>query len=403
MKKINEKQLDRIRGALYGVAVGDALGGPLEFMSDRQICDAYGRVTDMIGGGWLNLKPGEVTDDTQMTLCVARGILDALEGDNGLDLVASVGQQFIAWADSKPKDIGGACSHSIAIAKGLGRIRWQGVPTAADWMEAARQTRRDGGRPVEGNGALMRTVYPGLYCKTKGAAEMQARAFAEMTHRGDKSTEACVLYTRMVYLLTESVGNFQDGDVADFLHECLKGTFYDGSVEAAATYAAGGYVVDSMSTAVSCLAHAQTFEEAVCAAANLGGDTDTNAAITGGLAGAWFGFSAIPARWVDALAPGLRQDLDILAAAAESHRNQVTGGKAMPYGRPMKGASRRVPTTVHIPTGTLDIIDNYIDDREKNVETGRMSRSDFINEAVNRYLVELGLVEPESNTEVTPK
>lgn len=402
MKKINEKQLDRIRGALYGVAVGDALGGPLEFMSDRQICDAYGRVTDMIGGGWLNLKPGEVTDDTQMTLCVARGILDALEGDNGLDLVASVGQQFIAWADGKPKDIGGACSHSIAIAKGLGRIRWQGVPTAADWMEAARQTRRDGGRPVEGNGALMRTVYPGLYCKTKGAAEMQARAFAEMTHRGDKSTEACVLYTRMVYLLTESVGNFQDGDVADFLHECLKGTFYDGSVEAAATYAAGGYVVDSMSTAVSCLAHAQTFEEAVCAAANLGGDTDTNAAITGGLAGAWFGFSAIPARWVDALAPGLRQDLDILAAAAEPPQ-QVTGGKAMPYGRPMKGASRRVPTTVHIPTGTLDIIDNYIDDREKNVETGRMSRSDFINEAVNRYLVELGLVEPESNTEVTPK
>ena len=75
----------------------------------------------------------------------------------------------------------------------------------------------------------------------------------------------------------------------------------------------------------------------------------------------------------------------------------------MPYGRPMKGASRRVPTTVHIPTGTLDIIDNYIDDREKNVETGRMSRSDFINEAVNRYLVELGLVEPESNTEVTTK
>ena len=177
MKKINEKQLDRIRGALYGVAVGDALGGPLEFMSDRQIRDAYGRVTDMIGGGWLNLKPGEVTDDTQMTLCVARGILDALEGDNGLDLVASVGQQFIAWADSKPKDIGGACSHSIAVAKRLGRIRWKGVPTAADWEEAARQTRRDGGRPVEGNGALMRTVYPGLYCSTKGGAEMQARAF----------------------------------------------------------------------------------------------------------------------------------------------------------------------------------------------------------------------------------
>ena len=76
----------------------------------------------------------------------------------------------------------------------------------------------------------------------------------------------------------------------------------------------------------------------------------------------------------------------------------------MPYGRPMKGASRRVPTTVHLPTGTLDIIDNYIDDHEKNVESGRMSRSDFINEAVNRYLVELGLAESEAasgNTMVT--
>lgn len=195
----------------------------------------------------------------------------------------------------------------------------------------------------------------------------------------------------------------QDGDVADFLHECLKGTFYDGSVEAAATYAAGGYVVDSMSTAVSCLAHAQTFEEAVCAAANLGGDTDHQRS-----------HYRRPGRrlvWLLGHSGALGGRPGPWAAARSGHScrssreppQQVTGGKAMPYGRPMKGASRRVPTTVHIPTGTLDIIDNYIDDREKNVETGRMSRSDFINEAVNRYLVELGLVEPESNTEVTPK
>lgn len=100
--------------------------------------------------------------------------------------------------------------------KGTGPHSLAGRSDGCGLDGAARQTRRDGGRPVEGNGALMRTVYPGLYCKTKGAAEMQARAFAEMTHRGDKSTEACVLYTRMVYLLTESVGNFQDGGVADF-------------------------------------------------------------------------------------------------------------------------------------------------------------------------------------------
>lgn len=79
----------------------------------------------------------------------------------------------------------------------------------------------------------------------------------------------------------------------------------------------------------------------------------------------------------------------------------------MGYGRPMKGASRRIPVTVHLTVGALDIIDNYIDDHEKGVEKGRMSRSDFINEAVNAYLVELGLMEaPQAdggNTLVTGK
>ena len=69
---------DRIKGALYGVAVGDALGGPLEFMSREAVHRAYpDGLRDMVGGGWLNLKPGETTDDTAMALCVAEGIAAA--------------------------------------------------------------------------------------------------------------------------------------------------------------------------------------------------------------------------------------------------------------------------------------------------------------------------------------
>lgn len=64
----------KIKGALYGFAIGDAMGATTEFMSEIEIKEKYGEVRDIIGGGWLNLKPGEVTDDTQMTLCVCEAI-----------------------------------------------------------------------------------------------------------------------------------------------------------------------------------------------------------------------------------------------------------------------------------------------------------------------------------------
>jgi ADP-ribosylglycohydrolase len=67
--------IDKFRGALYGVAIGDALGGTTEFMTASEIQQKYGRVTDIIGGGYWNLEPGETTDDTAMTMAVARGIL----------------------------------------------------------------------------------------------------------------------------------------------------------------------------------------------------------------------------------------------------------------------------------------------------------------------------------------
>ena len=87
---MSEKIFDRIKGALVGVAIGDALGGPIEFMSAREIKEKHGRVTEMIGGGWLSLKPGEITDDTQMTMCVARGI-----AENPRDPFPAIGKNFI--------------------------------------------------------------------------------------------------------------------------------------------------------------------------------------------------------------------------------------------------------------------------------------------------------------------
>ena len=114
---INTEMLkDKIAGALYGVAVGDALGGPLEFMTAEQIAQRHGLVTEMIGGGWLSLRPGETTDDTAMTMAVAEGIMEAPESP-----IPSIGARFIRWANSGPKDIGGTMAAAAAMVPSCGR------------------------------------------------------------------------------------------------------------------------------------------------------------------------------------------------------------------------------------------------------------------------------------------
>ncbi|RAK20382.1 ADP-ribosylglycohydrolase [Anoxybacillus vitaminiphilus] len=89
--------LDRIKGGLFGVAIGDALGATTEFMSAEEIRGTYGKVTDIIGGGWLDLLPGEVTDDTAMTIAVAKGIIRNKENP-----IAAIGEEFLKWYKTNP-------------------------------------------------------------------------------------------------------------------------------------------------------------------------------------------------------------------------------------------------------------------------------------------------------------
>ena len=312
--KNSNKQRNSIAGALFGVAVGDALGGPVEFMTPEDIIRRHVCVSDMIGGGWLNLAPGEITDDTQMTLCVAEGIVE-----NPTAPIEAIGRRFIQWADSGPKDIGGACASSIRIVKEA----FGDTPPAGKWEWASGLTQHRYGRPVEGNGALMRTVYPGLYYRDRYQAEGCASQIGRMTHAGPRSNEACILYTRMVNLLTTSESRPQDAQsVRDFLaHHCQGVQEYAAAVKASiVTPASGGYVVDTMRIAVGSIATTGSFEEAVIEAVNLGGDADTNGAITGGLAGSWYGYDAIPEAWIAALDPDVRETLNRLADAAVAAR-----------------------------------------------------------------------------------
>ena len=304
----------RIAGALFGVAVGDALGGPVEFMGPEQIAAKYGRVDTMVGGGWLSLVPGEITDDTQMTLCVAEGIVEAPEAP-----IQAIGYRFIEWANGGPKDIGGACASSIHNAQRLGGA----CPTSAEWEAAGKATQRSQGHPVEGNGALMRTIYPGLFYQNSARAEYWAMKIAQMTHAGFRSTEACILYSRMVNLITASESQIEQSPREFMAGHCEAVAEYFAAVNAdTITPASGGWVVDSMRIAVGSVATTGSFKDAVVTAVNLGGDADTNGAITGGLAGAWYGYDAIPSEWIAALAPDVREKLIQLTNAAYDARRR---------------------------------------------------------------------------------
>lgn len=317
---------DKIAGALYGVAVGDALGAPMEFMDAEDIARKHGHVADMIGGGWLNVKPGETTDDTAMTMAVAEGIME-----NPDSPIPAVGAGFIKWADSGPKDIGGTCSASIARAAYMaGQYKIGAYPAIPEdlWFRAAKDVAKQNGGRSGGNGALMRTVYPGLFYKSRLMAIETAGAIAQMTHADQASTEACHFYTDMLYLITEAESYDEHGGVAAGISKLMEPTRYNleelekkGRSGGTEGLKPTGWVVDSLECALYSFWDASnSFEEAVSYAANLGGDADTIAAICGGLVGAYYGFKAIPERWVNALSESDRKRLDAAVEAAVKNR-----------------------------------------------------------------------------------
>lgn len=202
-------------------------------------------------------------------------------------------------------------------------------PTEDDWYRASKNTAIRNGNRSGGNGALMRTVYPGLFYRQELEAVEVATAIAQMTHWDNFSNMACEIYADMIYLITEAV--YKQGDAADkdrIIDNTLQGTPYELDRNAKRTEGLNptGFVVDSMKCAVNAaFLKVESFEEAIVSAANMGGDADTIAAITGGLAGAYFGYDAIPERWIRELDPEIRERLDRLAEAALVNRTMEQG------------------------------------------------------------------------------
>ncbi len=287
----------KIKGALFGVAIGDALGGPLEFMKRDDIKLKHGTVTEMIGGGWLNLNPGDITDDTQMTLCVARGILD-----NPSDPISSIGENFINWINSNPKDVGITCKRVISEAK------LQNLKTKDEWLNLSKKYDELTNGMSAGNGALMRTVYLPLYYEREGLKELSV-TIGEMTHYSHLSKRCIECYVCFISdVINNKVNNPKEALEAYMLP--VRGLAEFDTSEPT------GFVVDSLVCAVNAISSTNSFEEALIKAVNNGGDADTIAAICGGLAGVIYGYDSIPSRWLSTLNKDVSDELTNLANVA---------------------------------------------------------------------------------------
>ncbi|WP_051276350.1 ADP-ribosylglycohydrolase family protein [Desulfovirgula thermocuniculi] len=289
---------DIIKGAFYGAAVGDALGGPAEFMSAEEIREKYGTLREMVGGGWLNLEPGECTDDTQLTLAVARGILASPASP-----VEEIGRGFIRWYQSRPKDIGNTTLMSF-----------RNFLRTGNWKEAARITAQALNK-LDSNGSLMRTLPVTFgYCHNLSSLARWAVEIAYMTHYSQEGAACCLFYNLLVYLLAFRRDLSKREAVTEALHltdrYCkqlnLQPTKFFWYIlrhiqKGAPEVVPRGGALDTLAAALQSFLFTDSFEDALIAAVNRGDDTDTAGTVTGGMAGTHYGFAAIPSRWVQAL------------------------------------------------------------------------------------------------------
>lgn len=284
--------LEKIAGGLFGLAVGDALGAPVEFMTATEIFEKYGQVDSMIGGGWLNLHPGQVTDDTQMMLGIARGILR-----NYTDPVPAIGEEFVKWYETNPPDIGNICRESIKFFLEQG-----------DWYKASETAHHRLGKSG-GNGSLMRTL-PVAFAY-RGDLERMFKVTSDisrMTHFEEITDHACQIYNCII--LAYLSGRKEKEELIAQVLEIFPTT--SGLLELL-NVPPTGYVRDSLYHALTCFIRTDNFRDCLVRAVNTGGDADSIGAIAGGLAGVYYGKDAIPGEWLDALDPAIQEELNELS------------------------------------------------------------------------------------------
>lgn len=334
--KLNPLQNDRAAGVLVTLAAGDALGAGYEFGAPLP----DGTPVSMKGGGPFGFATAEWTDDTSMAIALAEAFLDSLSAGSPSVLDGTV-RAWTAWA-ADAKDVGAQTSAVIAAARRAATVAGRSDVDAADFRAAAAEFHARTGRSA-GNGSLMRTAPLALAYLDRDPEELMAEAAATcaLTHTDADAQEACGLWCVAIRKAVLT-GELDVRAGLTFLPAGRAAVWLE-RIEVAERsrprdFARNGWVVEAFQGAWSAIhftsasdagpAHLRAaLEEAVRG----GRDTDTVAAIAGGLLGAAYGCSAVPFEWRQHLHgwPGLRAR-DLMALGMELGRGEGRGPDSWP-------------------------------------------------------------------------
>lgn len=303
-------QRDLYKDILFGVAVGDALGVPVEFKSRRVI--RQNPVTEMVGFGTHNMPAGTFSDDSSLTFCLA----EALTMDFDLKVI---GQNFVNWLYKNYWTPGGnVFDIGVATREAINKLAKGERPDLAGGFDIS----------SNGNGSLMRILPLLCYPLDKPINERYeiTKQVSSITHGHIRSVISCFYYLEFARHLFEEKNKFEiykklQTEIKDHLNSLsinptevalfdrlLKENIKDLEEE---KILSSGYVLHTLEASIWCLLTTDNYKDAVLKAVNLGEDTDTTGAVTGGLAGILYGFDNIPKSWVSQLAR--RKDINDLA------------------------------------------------------------------------------------------
>lgn len=282
-----ENEKNRWKGCLTGLACGDAIGTTVEFMERG----SFKPMTDMVGGGPFGLKPGMWTDDTIMALCLA----ESLVLNKGFDPFDQM-NRYLNWMNYGYMSPTGSCFD-------IGMTTQSALYSYGSYPDNPYQGSTHSSS--SGNGGIMRLApIPMFYSELDLAKEM-AKQMSRTTHASEFCLISAEIFCEAIWLALK--GNTKDHIkqiVIDrisnnkILQKIATGVFSGNFLEKDISQIKGsGFVLESLEAALWCFFNTDTFKDAVLTAVNLGDDADTTGAIVGQLAGAYYGYSAIPEKW----------------------------------------------------------------------------------------------------------